>query len=127
LVEYLLFRFALATIAFFPPLARVYVKLLDLAVPRLRRIAIRNLEIAKIPTEGIVDGVFRSIARILVSFAKFPGITEDNVRQMIGYQGFENFENALKKGRGVLVATAHFGNWELSAFAHACLTVRCTS
>src|SRR5262249_6156531 len=31
----------------------------------------------------------------------------------------EYFENALRNGRGVLFATAHLGNWELSAFAHA--------
>jgi KDO2-lipid IV(A) lauroyltransferase len=44
------------------------------------------------------------------------------VKQWIRYQGLENFEGALRRGKGVLVATAHFGNWELSAFAHAYLT-----
>ena len=31
---------------------------------------------------------------------------------------FEHFERALARGHGVLFATAHLGNWELSAFAH---------
>jgi len=44
------------------------------------------------------------------------------VRQWIRYDGFEHFEAARAKGKGVLIATAHFGNWELSAFAHALLT-----
>jgi KDO2-lipid IV(A) lauroyltransferase len=30
-------------------------------------------------------------------------------------------EAALRQGRGVLFATAHFGNWELSAYAYALL------
>jgi Kdo2-lipid IVA lauroyltransferase/acyltransferase len=41
---------------------------------------------------------------------------------MIRYEGLENFQNGMAKGHGVLVATAHFGNWEFSAFAHAYLT-----
>ncbi len=105
-------------------LARGYARLMDLAIPRLRRTAARNLEMA-LPDlsaserAGVTDGVFRSIARVLVAFAKFPRIGRSNVHDWIRYEGFEHFEQAKARGRGVLVATAHLGNWELSAFAHA--------
>jgi Kdo2-lipid IVA lauroyltransferase/acyltransferase len=123
LFESLLARFALATIRLFPPLASVYVKLLDLAIPRLRRTAVRNLEMAGFgQRKEITDGVFRSIARTLVTFAQFPAMTRDNIGRWIRYEGLENLQNALDKGRGVLIATAHLGNWELSAFAHALMT-----
>jgi KDO2-lipid IV(A) lauroyltransferase len=122
LLEYLLFRFALATIALFPPIAHVYVKLLDIAVPKLRRTAERNLQIADIHDQGVVNGVFRGVARILQTFARFPAITRHSVPSMVRYEGLANFQNAMARGRGVLVATAHFGNWEFSAFAHAYLT-----
>jgi KDO2-lipid IV(A) lauroyltransferase len=69
-----------------------------------------------------VDGVFRSIARILVSFARFPSIRRENLHRWIRPEGAEYFENAIRQGRGVLFATAHLGNWELSAYAHALLT-----
>jgi KDO2-lipid IV(A) lauroyltransferase len=69
----------------------------------------------------IVDGVFRSLARLLVSFARFPSIDRGNLDRWIRWEGAEHFENALRAGRGVLFATAHLGNWELSAFAHALL------
>src|SRR5581483_134878 len=72
--------------------------------------------------QKIVDGVFRSIARLLVTFAKFPSIRRENVSQWIRCEGAEHFENAMRAGRGVLFATAHLGNWELSAYAHALLT-----
>ncbi len=121
-IEYWLARFAFASVALCPPLARVYVKLLDLAIPRLRRTAAKNLEIADIPDEGVIDGMYRSIARMLVTFAKLPSITRENVGEWIRYDGLENFQNAMARGRGVLVATAHLGNWELSAFAHALMT-----
>jgi KDO2-lipid IV(A) lauroyltransferase len=120
--EYWVARFAIGTVTLFPPLSRFYVKILDLAVPRLRRTAERNLQIAKVPDDGVVDGMFRSIARMLAAFAKLPSITRDNVHDWIQYDGLENFTGALARGRGVLVATAHFGNWELSAFTHAWMT-----
>ena len=104
-------------------LARRYAGLLDLAIPRLRRVAYRNLAMAlpEADHSQIVDGVFRSIARILVTFAKFPSIRKENLWQWIRLEGGEHFENAMREGRGVLFATAHLGNWELSAFAHALL------
>ena len=104
-------------------LARGYARLLDLAIPRLRRVAVRNLQLALGRADPrIIDGVFRSIARLLVTFAKFPQIDRDNIGDWIRYQGYEHFERALQRGRGVLFATAHMGNWELSAFAHALMS-----
>jgi KDO2-lipid IV(A) lauroyltransferase len=105
-------------------LARRYASALDLAMPRLRRVAERNLAFAMPEANAglIVDGVFRSIARLLVAFAKFPAIRRGNAGQWIRCEGAEHFEQALRAGRGVLFATAHLGNWELSAFAHALIT-----
>ena len=99
-------------------LALFYVRLLDLAVPRLRRVAYQNLSFALPGADHreIVDGVFRSVARVLVSFARFPRM------EPLRCEGGEYFADALRAGRGVLFATAHLGNWELSAHAHALLT-----
>lgn len=101
-------------------------KLLDALVPRLRQTAYDNLSFAY-PEEGeawrrrTVDGVYRSIGRLLVAFARFPRIDRTNVAGWIRYEGFEHYERAKERGKGVLFATAHLGNWELSAFAHALL------
>jgi KDO2-lipid IV(A) lauroyltransferase len=128
-VEYLLALAAWKSLEWAPlrlahGLARGYTHLLDLALPRLRRVAARNLSLALPELTGahrqaVVDGVFRSIARLLVTVAKFPSIRRDNLDRWIRPEGYEHFENALRAGRGVLFATAHLGNWELSAYAHA--------
>lgn len=107
-------------------LARLYAALLDRAMPRLRRIALRNLELAfpdmrEAERAAIADGVFRSIARSLAAFARLPRINRTNVGEWIRYDGFEHFQEGKRRGRGVLFATAHLGNWELSAVAHALL------
>jgi len=87
----------------------------------------RNLDLAypeKSPAErrAITNEVFRSIARLIWVFARFPQIDGENVHKWVRYEGLEHYLEAKKAGRGILFATAHFGNWELSAFAHALMT-----
>ena len=108
-------------------LARGYARLLDLGIPRLRRVAQQNLTMALPGLEEaqhrhIADGVFGSIARLLVTFARFPSLRKDNLAQWMRCEGLEHVQEALQRGRGVLFATAHFGNWELSAFGYALLS-----
>jgi KDO2-lipid IV(A) lauroyltransferase len=132
MLEYLLAWGVVHSLAIAPQplaesLARLYTRFLDLAIPRLRRVGLRNLEMALPELSAddrvrVIDGVFRSIARVLVSFARFPRLTKENIREWIRYEGYEHFESALKQGKGVLFATAHLGNWELSAFAHALMS-----
>lgn len=70
----------------------------------------------------MVDGVFASLARLLLAMARFPDLSAGNIFEWISYEGLDNYARAKEAGRGILVATAHLGNWELSAFAHALMT-----
>ncbi len=108
-------------------LGGLYANVLDAVVPRLRRTAERNLSFAYPERDAAwrsatIDQVYRSIGMLLVAFARFPSIHATNVHEWIYYEGFEHYERAKQRGKGVLFATAHLGNWELSAFAHALLT-----
>jgi KDO2-lipid IV(A) lauroyltransferase len=103
-------------------LARFYARLLDLAAPRLRRTAMRNLEMALPETtlaqrRRIADGVFRSIARLLISFARIPRIRNE-MDSWVRLEGIENFEAGRQRGKGVIFSTGHLGNWEMGAWAH---------
>ena len=107
--------------------ARRAVAVFDLLAPRLRRTAWRNFELA-MPELGLaerarlLEGCWMNLARVIAMMAQFPRIGKDNIREFIRYEGLENYQQAKARGRGVLVATAHLGNWEFSAFAHALLT-----
>lgn len=107
--------------------ARTAARTLDALFPKLRRVARTNLsfsypELEPAQRELIIDGVFENIARLLVSIARFPDLNSSNICEWISCEGLEHYANAKRGGRGVLVATAHLGNWELSAFAHALMT-----
>jgi KDO2-lipid IV(A) lauroyltransferase len=124
----ILVRLILATLRSVPfpasiRLARLYLGVLDAAVPRLRRAARRNLEIAALSApEQIIEEMWNSLSRSLAVFARFPRISRENINDWIRYDGFEYYAAAKQRGKGVLFATAHLGNWELSAFAHALMT-----
>ena len=92
--------------------------------PRLRRVGLRNLELA-FPEKSlherrkILRGVYVSMGRLLGEACLFPRYTRRNVSQVAVYQGVENFEAAEKRGKGVLLLTGHFGGWEVGSFFHS--------
>jgi KDO2-lipid IV(A) lauroyltransferase len=91
---------------------------------RLRQVGMRNLALAfpqKSAAERgrILRGEFTSLGRQLAEVCQIPKYTPENVDQVVVYEGFENYERARARGRGVLFLTAHFGGWELSAFTHS--------
>ena len=101
--------------------------LLDLALPKLRRVANINLsfalpELSMEQRKKLVDGNFRSVARLLLAISRAPRINRENVGEWIEYEGLEHYLVAKRAGKGALIATAHLGNWELSAYAHAWMT-----
>jgi len=91
--------------------------------PRLRRVGLFNLRLAfpdwdERRRRRVLAGLFRGFGRMLADFSHFPRLTRENIEKLIIYDGFENFARAREQGKGVLFLTAHFGNWELSSFAH---------
>src|SRR6266581_4809844 len=91
---------------------------------RLRSVGIRNLALAypeksRRERARILRGVFTSLGRQLAEVCLFPKYTRENIAEVVVYDGFENFERAVARGKGVLFLTGHLGGWELSAFAHS--------
>lgn len=64
----------------------------------------------------IVRANFRHLATV---FAEFPCVVRMNARNIHRYvepHGMEHVRRSLEKGRGVLILTSHFGNWEWMAY-----------
>lgn len=91
---------------------------------RLRQVGMRNLAMA-FPEKSVEErkrilrGEFTSLGRQLAELCQFPRYTRENIDEIVVYDALENYERAYARGKGVLFLTAHFGGWELSAFAHS--------
>lgn len=128
-LEYALAWLIIRTVGILPrPLARAMGislgRIVYLLHSKLRRVGMRNLQLAfpDMPDperRQILRGEFTSLGRQLAEVCLFPRYTKENVSEVVVYDGFENFECAHKRGKGVLYLTAHLGGWELSAFAHS--------
>ncbi len=87
--------------------------------PHRRRIAFRNLSFA-LQEKGreertrILRDCYDNIGRSLVEFMRLPSVSKkDAIHELISLEGEEHLRAALAKKRGVLLLTAHYGNWEL--------------
>jgi KDO2-lipid IV(A) lauroyltransferase len=91
---------------------------------RLRRVGLRNLELAfpALSTrerKEILRGVYRSLGRQLVEFCRMTRYTAENTRGWIRTEGLDHYLAARARGKGVLIVTGHMGAWELSSFYHS--------
>lgn len=57
--------------------------------------------------------VFRNFAKYLVDFFRFEKLDREYINKNIKLENLHNFDDVLAKGKGVIVLTAHLGNWEL--------------
>ena len=131
LLEYLVARALLAILALLPLsfARRVAVagsRVLFACLPRLRRIGLRNLELAfsdLSPTERrqLLEQSFENFGRIIADFAHFPRSTPTDLAARVESslpQAWEARYRAAKlAGRGVIFVTPHLGNWEMLALA----------
>ena len=100
--------------------------LASLFTPRWRHVAYPNLDIALPATNPatrrqIVNGVYQNLGRILVTLSLTPRLNTENIHDWVEYEGYDHFQRALQRGKGVLFMTGHLGNWELSATAQSLL------
>ncbi|OPX22703.1 MAG: hypothetical protein B1H03_03715 [Planctomycetales bacterium 4484_113] len=89
--------------------------------PRLRRIALTNLELCfgdELPLRERYRIARRSLEHLALTaleFMCFAHWPHEKVRSLaLKVTGWDHFEEALTQGKGVMVLGMHFGNWEFS-------------
>ena len=93
------------------------------SVSKWRHVAEKNIqralpELDQTDRKRIRRGVYRNLGRVVFALAKLPTWSPAQIAEHVDFVGLEHFRAAEAKGRGVLLLTAHLGNWELGALAH---------
>ena len=95
-----------------------------MALPRLRRVGLENLEQAfperdRAWCEETLRGAFRQLGYMAVELAHFDQLSPDNIRDIVGFESAESERVFRERSseRRAIIATGHFGNWELFAQA----------
>ncbi|MFA5085189.1 MAG: ELM1/GtrOC1 family putative glycosyltransferase, partial [Candidatus Omnitrophota bacterium] len=90
-----------------------------------RLIAYANLKAAfakeKSPRElrAITKDVYVNLVQTFSEIESLTKVNKDYVNRYVEVVHMERIENAAKSGRGTLLLTAHFGDWELSSLVSA--------
>ncbi|HXU47871.1 MAG TPA: lysophospholipid acyltransferase family protein [Candidatus Binatia bacterium] len=92
--------------------------------PPLRRAAIFNLQLAfpqwtDKERKRAVRHMIQQIGWMAGEFSQFPKYTRANIERTVALDGYENFDAARRRGKGVLFLTGHMSAWELAPFAQA--------
>jgi len=67
--------------------------------------------------DSLTTRVYENIAVVIFDFFRIPWLSDRKLKRLVEFEGVENYERAAQKGRGVILVTAHFGNWEMMAAA----------
>ena len=133
IIEYSLFLF-LSRIVRFLPLRTVHKTgflLARMAYPVLksrRNVALRNLqnafpEMERAQRENIAVKSFEHITATFIELLWSPNYTKEIINRRVHIDNLELLTDLLKKRKGVVFVTAHFGSWEISAQAIVLSTV----
>ncbi len=88
-----------------------------------RRVVLDNLRLAfpeksERERRAIARATYRNLGRLAPEFLLAPRMSRDELEGVFSYEGWERFESALRRGKGVIACTAHFGNFEMLAAVH---------
>ena len=95
------------------------------SVLRVRRTVVDQNLLRAFPRESpawrsrVAAASYRHLGRESVMTFLLAGASSERIREMTQVEGLEELEEALARGKGVVMATGHLGNWELGAAALA--------
>jgi KDO2-lipid IV(A) lauroyltransferase len=103
-----------------PPLAG---RLVYYLLPLRRKVILDNVRRAygdALPAteqEKLAQGHYAHLLRLVVEFVRFRWLSEDERRAVVHVENIEAYAAAQAQGKGILVLTGHFGNWEVATIA----------
>lgn len=91
-----------------------------------RRLAHRQIEEAGLArgkeARRLTRQTFETIGMSVTEFFNALAWSDEDLRRKVRIEGLENLRSAQKPGKGVIIAAAHMGNWELMPWAYGAHT-----
>ncbi len=69
-------------------------------------------EVQRVAREAVVG-----YSKLLADFVLLPTLSRARVTEMVDWEGIEHIHRARELGKGAIVVTPHFGNWDIAAAA----------
>lgn len=79
-----------------------------------RRRTVKNLRMA-VGKSDIAEDVFKHLGMNLMEWLQMPRMDKGRINRIVNAEGLERIDNALARGKGVIILTSHLGNWEYLA------------
>lgn len=87
----------------------------EVVIANLQRVYGEALDAAAI--EALAQAHYGHLWRLLVEFVKFRWLSPQARRALVRVENIDAFVAAQAHGKGILVLTGHFGNWEVATIA----------
>ncbi|NOS85741.1 MAG: hypothetical protein HOP31_11420 [Ignavibacteria bacterium] len=123
---YILFELLKVLIPLFPlrfiqKIARLKGKLFYYILPIRKNTAISNLKLAfpekkDDEIKNIVKGCYVNVLTVIAEFFFLRKLSADQLRKMLRVENIGLMQEKLKHGKGLIMISGHFGNWELTAY-----------
>lgn len=124
--RYYAFKIAGFTLCYLPKkvgylVAYLIADIIYISSPRLRAAVADNMkhvlgpQVDNATLKQAVRGVLRNTAKNYFDLIKIPRIKLDDIERSITIHGWHHFEQALKRGKGVILVTAHLGSFDMCA------------
>ncbi|NCD34003.1 MAG: hypothetical protein EOL87_11395 [Spartobacteria bacterium] len=62
---------------------------------------------------ALVNQMYKHLGKNIVESIRIFGGRFDDIKQRVQVRGLEHLESAMQRGRGALILTAHYGNWDV--------------
>ncbi|MDR1418049.1 MAG: lysophospholipid acyltransferase family protein [Endomicrobium sp.] len=92
-------------------------------VPFRKQLVLTNISLSfpeksKEEVNRIAKNTYKTFIKVFIDMFFISKMSDENIEKMLAYDK-NMIEKALSKGKGLVLLSAHFGNWELSALAFA--------
>ena len=123
---YVLFELLKVMIPLFPlrfiqKIARVKGKMFYYIFPIRKQTASSNLKLAfpeknDDEIKSIVKGCYINVLTVIAEFFYMQKLSVDKLRNLLRVENIELMREKIKHGKGLIMISGHFGNWELTAY-----------